>query len=418
MNDLNEYRFLDLSALNGDEQVNELRRQYVTLRGRGAEIRARVGALPVRQYVSMLERGFRVSLARDSDGFDLILRPDGSNPRLGLRGAHSVACHRDGRVYANTTDNRVAVIDGASRQLLKHLAVGDEPSHLELSHDCERLYVANSGTNDVTIVDTARDEAIATAPTGKRPLLPCVAPDGKAVLLPSGPDQAVTVLDGIGNFKKLVPVGMAPHDIAVSPDSRWAYQPNTAAHTVTIIDGRDHSVRGEVKVGLGPGHIVFDAESRFAYVANTVSNDVSVIATATHEVVAMIPADAGAHLPALSSDGRYGYVANFAADSLTVWNCQNHRAVAPIPVGIYPHFFAISPDGKTIVVSNTGESSVCLIDTAHHKAKACLQVGGAPAHIAFSPDGELAFVGCERDDEVAVIDLRRDQLLDRVCAGA
>jgi YVTN family beta-propeller protein len=395
-----------------------LKEQYLALCGQNAVVRARVGALPVRQYISMLERGYRVKLERDDDFFSLVLYPDGSTPRLGLRGAHSIVSHRDGRVYTNTTENRVAVIDGATRKVIKHIPVGDDPSHLELSHDDRRLYVANSGSDDVTIIDTVTDQVIATAQTGKRPLLPCVAPNGNSVYLPSGPDRTATVLGAEGEFRKTVPVGAAPHDLAVSPDSRWAYQPNSVAHTVTVIDGRNYSVAGEVKVGLGPGHIVFDPESRFAYVANTVSNDVTVIDTGTHEAVATIPAGAGAHLPALSADGRYGYVANFAADDLTVWDTKDHRVIARIPVGIYPHFFALSPDGKWIVVSNTGESSVCIIDARAHEPRARLTVGAAPAHLAFSPDGECAFVGCESSDQVAVIDLRRQTVLDPIEAGA
>ena len=409
---------LDLSALSPDRQVDELKRQHISLRGKHALVRARVGALPARQYISMLERGYRVGLERDKDGYLLKLWPDGSTPRVGLRGAHSIACHSDGRVYANTTDNRIAVIDGGTRKVVKHIAVGDDPSHLELARDGKRLYVANSGSNDVTIVDTVNDGVLITAPTGKRPLLPCVAANGESVYLPSGPDRNVTVLGAEGEFKKNVPVGAAPHDVAVSPDSRWAYQPNSASHTVTVIDGKNYAVVGEVKVGLGPGHIAFDPESRFAYVANTLSDDVTVMRTGDHEVVATIPAGAGAHLPALSSDGRFGYVANFASDDLTVWNCRTCRVIATIPVGIYPHFFALSPDGKWLVVSNTGESSICLIDAHAHEPRARLAVGGAPAHIGFSPDGELAFVGCERSDELAVVNLQRLKVFDLIRVGA
>ncbi len=313
---------LDVDNSTADQQVARLKEQHVLLRGKGAVVRARVQDLPVRQYISLLERGYRVGLEQDCDGFNLTLDPDGSTPRTGVRGAHSVVSHDDGRVYANTTDNRVAVIDGATRRLKKHIPTGDDPSHLELSGDGKRLYVANSGSNDVTIIDTTNDEVLATASTGKRPLLPCVSTNGDAIYLPSGPERSVTVLGSDGELRARIAVGIAPHDIAVSPDSRWAYQPNSASHTVTVIDGRNYSVAGEIKVGMGPGHIAFDPESRFGYVANTVSDDVTVIDIGIHEVVASIPAGRGAHLPVISPDGRYGYVANFASDNLTVWDCK------------------------------------------------------------------------------------------------
>jgi len=138
---------VDLDGLTPDQQVDCLKEQYHRLRGKDAVVRGRVDGLPVRQYISMLERGYRVMLERINDSFSLVLYPDGSTPRSGLRGAHSVVSHSDGRVYTNTTNNRVAVIDGASRKMLKHIGVGDDPSHLELSRDGRRLYVANSGSN-------------------------------------------------------------------------------------------------------------------------------------------------------------------------------------------------------------------------------------------------------------------------------
>jgi YVTN family beta-propeller protein len=166
---------LDIADLAPDEQVSRLKQQYVSYRGKGAVVRARVNELPVRQYISLLERGYRISLERDREDFVLVLRPDGSTPRLELRGAHSVVSHTDGRVYTNTTDNRIAVIDGSTRKVIKHIAVGDEPSHLELSRDEQRLYVANSASDNVTIIDTADDRVAMTASTGRRPLLPCVS---------------------------------------------------------------------------------------------------------------------------------------------------------------------------------------------------------------------------------------------------
>ena len=130
---------LDFAMLTADQQVGRLKEQHALLRGKGAVVRARVHDLPVRQYISLLERGYRVGLEQEDGSFTLTLDPDRSTPRTGLRGAHSVVSHDDGRVYANTTDNRVAVMDGSTRRLRKHIPTGDDPSHLELSGDGKRL---------------------------------------------------------------------------------------------------------------------------------------------------------------------------------------------------------------------------------------------------------------------------------------
>ena len=97
---------LDLRGLPPGRQVELLKEQYEALRGTGSIVRARVEEPPTRPYISLLERGFRVVLERDDEGTSLILNPDGSTPRLGVRGAHSVAFHPAGKVYANTTGDR------------------------------------------------------------------------------------------------------------------------------------------------------------------------------------------------------------------------------------------------------------------------------------------------------------------------
>jgi YVTN family beta-propeller protein len=408
--------YLDLRGQPVDKQHSALQEQFRLLRGRGASVRALVEDRPARLYVSLLEGGFRVRLERQGSSTVLVLQPDGSTPRR-QPGAHSLVAHRDGRVYVNTSDDRVAVLDSASRKVLRHIAVGRSPQHLELSPDDSRLYVANAISNDVSIIDTESDTVIATAATGRRPLLPCVASDG-TVYLPSGPDETVTTLTAGGHVLGTVGVGASPHDVAVSPDARWAYQPNTAGNNLTIIDGRTHRTAGEIPVGTGPGHVAFTPDGRYAFVANTLSDDLSVIEVAKHERVATIEAGVGAHLPMLSHDGKLGYVADFVSDDLAVWDAQRLEPLGRIPVGIYPHAFGISPDDRWLVVSNTGESSVCVVDATERRTVARLDVGGGPGHVAFDPDGECAFVACQITNQVAAIDFRRQRLVDLVDVGA
>jgi hypothetical protein len=69
---------LDLSTLTADQQVARLKEQQALLRGKGLLVRAQVHDLPVRQYVSLLERGYRVGLEQEGGGFILTLDPDGS----------------------------------------------------------------------------------------------------------------------------------------------------------------------------------------------------------------------------------------------------------------------------------------------------------------------------------------------------
>ena len=403
---------LDLRGQATAAQMATLLEQYRSLRGHGATVRALVEDQPVRLYMSLLESGFRVVLESDDSGAVLQFRPDGSTPRS-RAGAHSLVMHSAGRVYVNTADDRVAVLDAGSRKVLRHVGVGNAPQHLELSPDHERLYVANAGSNNVSVVDTASDTVSATSPTGARPLLPCATSEG-TVFLSSGPEATVTALDREGQVLATLPVGIAPGAISVSPDGQWAYQPNSVTHNVTVIDARRRTVVGEVQVGLGPGHIAFSPDSRWAFVANTVSDTISVVDVHNHELAGTIPAGTAAHLPLLSHDGRRGYVADFGSDDLAVWDTASHEPLGRIAVGIYPHAFAISPDDRWIVVSNTGESSVSIVDARQRRSVARLEVGAGPSHVVFDPSGDCAFVACQLSNQVAVVEPARQRLLDLI----
>ena len=96
---------LDLRGLPLDRQLSSLRDIYVSLRGTGSAVRAQVYERPARLYISMLESGYRVSIEYEGTATILVLRPDGSTPRVGVRDAHSIVGRPDGKLYTNTTAN-------------------------------------------------------------------------------------------------------------------------------------------------------------------------------------------------------------------------------------------------------------------------------------------------------------------------
>ena len=65
--------------------------------------------------------------------------------------------------------NRVAVIDAATKQVLKYLLVGQRVWQLELTPDGKYLLSTNGVSNDVSVIDVAALKVIKSIPVGSFP---------------------------------------------------------------------------------------------------------------------------------------------------------------------------------------------------------------------------------------------------------
>ena len=65
--------------------------------------------------------------------------------------------------------NRLALVDVATREVLKYLLVGKRAWNLDFSGDNKWLYVVNSGSDDVSIIDVEAGKVVKTVPVGRYP---------------------------------------------------------------------------------------------------------------------------------------------------------------------------------------------------------------------------------------------------------
>jgi YVTN family beta-propeller protein len=117
----------------------------------------------------------------------------------------------------------------------KHTAdvnVGLHPSGLAWDERHQRLYVANSNSDSISVVDTAADrlvETIALQPFMKRvagtsPESAALSPDGETLYVACAGINAVAVIDLNDERPKVagfIPTGWYPDDVVVSPDGKF-----------------------------------------------------------------------------------------------------------------------------------------------------------------------------------------------------
>ncbi len=285
-------------------------------------------------------------------------------------------------------------------------------------------YVANNGSDSVSVIDTANDTVVSTVPVGSFPLGVAVSPDGSRVYVTNGGSSSVSVIDAATDtVVSTVTVGTGPAGIAVSPDGSRVYVTNGGSSSVSVIDAATDTVVATVNVGSSPRGVAVSPDGSRAYVTNNGSssgNTVSVIDTATDAVVSTVTVGTGPLGVAVSPDGSRVYVANFDGDSfstVSVIDTVDDTVVATVPVGSGPTGVAVSPDGSRVYVANEGSSTVSVIDTANDTVVSTVPVGTTPQGVAVSPDGSRVYVANANGGTVSVIDAATDTVVSTVTIG-
>ena len=124
----------------------------------------------------------------------------------------------------------VAVIDGATG-MFHTLMVGGEPEGVAVNPVTDKIYVANAGTDNISVIDGATYTATTLTSTGAAV---AVNPETNKIYVANTGADTVTVIDGVTNSTTSVPVGANPIILAVNSATNEIY---VVGDTITVIDG-------------------------------------------------------------------------------------------------------------------------------------------------------------------------------------
>lgn len=156
------------------------------------------------------------------------------------------------------------------------------------------VYVANNESNNVSVINTATSQVVATIPVGMSPYGVSVSGDGSRVYVANFNSNTVSVINTATNeVINTIRVGLLPVGVSVSRDGSRVYVANRGSNSVSVINAATNEVIATIGVGSAPIGISVSGDGSRIYVANANSNNVSVINTATNQVIATIPVGSG-----------------------------------------------------------------------------------------------------------------------------
>ncbi|MBM3495003.1 MAG: bifunctional YncE family protein/alkaline phosphatase family protein, partial [Armatimonadetes bacterium] len=135
----------------------------------------------------------------------------------------------DSKVYVSSErDGVVAVVDPAKGEVASAIRTGASPVALLFDRAQRRMFVANAGSDTISVVDTGRDRVMNTITVrphdlrglpGATPMGMALSGDEKRLYVALADMNAVAVVSlPDGTLKGYVPAGWYPTSVAVSPD--------------------------------------------------------------------------------------------------------------------------------------------------------------------------------------------------------
>jgi YVTN family beta-propeller protein len=297
--------------------------------------------------------------------------------------------------------------------------------------------VTNEASGDLSVIDPARHEVIATIPLGKRPRGIHASPDGKTIYValsgspfaPPGVDESTLPppdrsADGIGvvdvatNTKTgVITSGADPEEFDLSPDGRLIYVSNEDTAAASIIDVAAGKVIQTFSVGEEPEGVTRTPDGRFVYVTAENDGAVFVIDAAARKVIKNFKVGRRPRDVAFLPSGAKGYVTLENDAGVRIVDAVKHEPAGVITLGteeIKPMAVTLSPDASRAYVSSGRGKRVFVIDTATDKVLSSFEVGVRPWGIGVSPDGKLLYTANGPGNDVSVIDLATEKVIHRV----
>ncbi|MFZ0706891.1 MAG: hypothetical protein WAM71_14890 [Candidatus Korobacteraceae bacterium] len=207
------------------------------------------------------------------------------------------------KIYVANGDNTVSVFDpdlgAVTTTITQSMGLGVNPVFVIPSIDGTFMFVVNKGDGvnpgSLNMIITSTDQVGRNIPLGVNPTFAYVDTNLLRLYVANTGSNSVTVFDlsdinlgvlpGI-NTLATVNVGSGPVGITALADGTRFYTANSVSNDVTVVSAASYSVLKTVAVGQNPVFIASEPSSSKVYTANAASGNVSIIQTVNDTVTA------------------------------------------------------------------------------------------------------------------------------------
>ncbi|MFE7706265.1 beta-propeller fold lactonase family protein [Streptomyces sp. NPDC057486] len=296
------------------------------------------------------------------------------------------------RIYVpNTNSNTVSVIDPKTYKVIKTIPVGHQPQHVVPSWDLKTLWVNNDLGDSLTPIDPATGKPGKPVPVSD-PYNLYFTPDGKYAVVMASMDRELVFRDAhTMKTAKTVPVDCSGVNHAdFSMDGRYFIVSCEFSGELLKVDTAKMKIIGQQKLpfkGAMPQDVKLSPDGSTFYIADMIANGMWVLDGKKFTTPKLLPTGKGAHGLYISRDSKVMYVSNRGEGTISVFDFARNKLTKKwrLPNGGSPDMGGVSPDGKVLWLSGRYNAEVYAIDTATGKQLARIPVGSGPHGLAVYP---------------------------------
>jgi YVTN family beta-propeller protein len=245
-----------------------------------------------------------------------------------------------------------------------------------------KIYVANAGTNNVSVINSATDALITTiSGVGASPRGLCVNPVTNKVYVTSNTDNTICVIDGSTDTISKAPFTYGstttPYRCSVNTLTNKVYVANYGSLNISVLDGATDTFVKNIALGAGTGPISCNVNqvTNKIYTANYTSGTCSVIDGATDTLTTSITVNANPYDVGVNPNTNKIYIPNAGSGNVSVINGATDTVTSTVTVGTNDRGVGVNPNTNKIYVMNSDSNNVSVIDGTSDTVMTTISIG-------------------------------------------
>jgi YVTN family beta-propeller protein len=296
----------------------------------------------------------------------------------------------------------LAGVAGAQSYVEGTITVGLQPWAAVYDSINNKVFVANHGSNNVSVINPETNTVTATIDVSELPSAICWSPTSNAVYVACAPlsgNGSVVVINAATNeVVSSLDVGAEPIALSWSSISNKAYVVNRTSQVVTSIDCTNNQVAANIPLAGGqtPTEIVYNPTMNRVYIASGKMQEngrVRVIDCYADTLCGSISCGSNTWSIACSPTSNRIFAANRSSHTVTVINGVTNQRVGTITVasGSEPHGMLWAPDLNKLFIGEYWTGNVAFLSADSLRVRGRYSVVGNPNTHVYNPHTQKVF---------------------------